>query len=717
MAYFEEFRSRLGARDYNKILVLWQEYCENDELDVEELRQILGAIRQSDFAKSFGQYVEAILPLIMTVQDEESRFEALCALYDLQTSNSQALYDLALEIVRSRYGRDPQFQDKLRLVGLRTKESFQGALSNFRLLNHIKKGNFVLHNAGWGVGEIVDCSLIREQIGVEFENLHGGKKEISFKNAFRTVIPLAQDHFLVLRFVDGEVLEKQAMEDGLGMVVKILKELGSKTAGELKELLIDRVIPTALYSKWWQSTRSRLKKDSHIIAPTSTKDAFSLRREQISHGERYNEFLKGKCSFEETLQALYSLVRDFPESLKNEAIQRQIHERSRALLEQKPIEPIRRLMVHFFLEQIDEQLLDQGELSLLINAITDFARALSQIQIVAFRKRFLIAIRQLHKNWGEVFVRLLDIAEPVQLKDYILKELSLTHEELLVKALENIRNDPAKCPDAFLWYFQKIASGHAPFLTGQVQAEKFLESFLILLSILEQRRDCKDVVKRMHAILEADRFKMIRNLLKNTDIAYAREFLLLASKCHSFSMHDQKTFRSLVEVVHGSSLFGGRADTLDQLVIWTTDEGYRRARDKIEHLGTVEIVENAREIEAARAHGDLRENAEYKCALERRSRLQTELKNLSDQFNRARMITADDISTEAVSVGTKISLQNKQGVVEIYTILGPWDADPSANILSMESKLAQSLLGKKIGAHVELRGESVLVRSIEPYIA
>jgi transcription elongation factor GreA-like protein/transcription elongation GreA/GreB family factor len=713
MSYFEEFRSRLAARDYNKILVLWQEYCESDELDVEELRQILGAIRQSDFAKSFGQYVEAILPLIMTVKDEEDQFSALCSLYDLQTSNSQALYDLAREIVQ-RYSHDPHFTEKLRLVGLRTKENFQGALSNFRLLNHIKKGHFVLHTAGWGVGEIVDFSLIREQVTIEFENLHGGKKELSFKNAFRTIIPLRQDHFLVQRFMKNEALEKQASEDGLGLVIKILKELGPKTAGELKELLNDRLIPSALYSKWWQATRSRLKKDPHIIAPASTREPFSLRTEQISHGERYTECLRGKQSFDETLQALYSLVRDFPNSLKNEETRQQVRERTKTLLDQKPVEPIRRLLVHFFLEQLNEQLLDESELSLVINTITDLSRAFLRIQIVAFRKRFLIAIRQMHRSWLEIFLRLLDIAEPAQLKDYILKECGGENEQLLIQTLEDLRNDPMRSPEAFLWYFQKVASSQAPYLTDQTQLEKFFESFLILMAALEQKRDQKELVKRMHSILESERFKIVRDMLKNSSIVFAREFLLLASKCHTLSIHDQKTLRSLVEVVHGQS-FGTQSDRLDPLVIWTTEEGYRKVRGKIEHLGTVEVVENAREIEAARAHGDLRENSEYKCALERRNRLQAELKSLSDQFNRARLITADDISTDTVSVGTRVSIQSKNGDTATYTILGPWDADPSANILSAESRLAQLLLGKKIGSRVEIKGENAVVKRIEPY--
>ena len=90
----------------------------------------------------------------------------------------------------------------------------------------------------------------------------------------------------------------------------------------------------------------------------------------------------------------------------------------------------------------------------------------------------------------------------------------------------------------------------------------------------------------------------------------------------------------------------------------------------------------------ARSHGDLRENAEFKAALERRDRLQGELKFLSEQLNRARIITRQDISTEEAGIGAVVECRNDKGQTVVYTLLGPWDADPEKNILSFQSKLA-----------------------------
>ena len=263
-----------------------------------------------------------------------------------------------------------------------------------------------------------------------------------------------------------------------------------------------------------------------------------------------------------------------------------------------------------------------------------------------------------------------------------------------------------------MWYFSKLSEGDAPVLTTQEDKERFFENFLILMCTLEQRRDSKELVKRMHHIITGNRFQIVRDLLKDTDLAFAKEFVLLASKCTSFGAHDLKILQSLIEVVHGRNT---SEESFDASVIWTTEEGYQKTKERIRHIGTVEVVENAREIEAARAHGDLRENAEYKCALERRARLQNELKSLSDQFGHARIISPDDISTDCVGIGTCVTIRLDTGNSERFTILGQWDSNPDANIISIKSKIAQDLLGKKAGNRVEFRGVSAIIQKIEAY--
>src|SRR6185295_20308574 len=135
-----------------------------------------------------------------------------------------------------------------------------------------------------------------------------------------------------------------------------------------------------------------------------------------------------------------------------------------------------------------------------------------------------------------------------------------------------------------------------------------------------------------------DRFQLVRDFLKGSPEEFAKECALLFSKCFSFSDHDKKILQSLVEVAHPQLAKEKVSDGQDIHIVWTTEASFQKMQARIRDIGTIEMCDVAKEIEVARAHGDLRENAEYKAAIERRNRLQNELKILSEQFNHARII-------------------------------------------------------------------------------
>jgi len=202
-------------------------------------------------------------------------------------------------------------------------------------------------------------------------------------------------------------------------------------------------------------------------------------------------------------------------------------------------------------------------------------------------------------------------------------------------------------------------------------------------------------------------------LNKGTDLEFVKEFLLLVTKSQTLTDHDIKIMHSLAKVVHPT--LGTKEESKEEEggVIWTTQMALDRIQQRMHEIGTKETVDNAKEIEEARALGDLRENSEFKAALERRARLQAELKMLSDQVDSCRVISQDDILNDEVSVGTVVRLANANGKEENYTILGPWDADPESNVLSHQSKFARSMIGQKIGESFDFQGHPFTIMNIE----
>lgn len=717
MSYLKDFKRSIANREYPNILKLWEEYCAGDELDAEEVCDILQIIKTSEFAEPFGREVERILPLWKTLGTHPLANTVFRLIVDLATTSSETLNSLAYDYLTTQYGHEKDFADKIKRIGFRNREKLQGVISNYELLSHFAKGNYVFHANGWGVGEIIDVSFLREQLTLEFDSVPG-RKELSFATAFKTLSPLPNTHFLSLRFGDPDSLEKKAKEEPLEVIHMLLKDLGPKTASEIKEELCDLVIPAQEWSRWWQTTRAKLKKDTLVLAPEDLKEPFTMRKHGLSHENRMKELFDGKFDTPELIQALYSSLRDFNDAMKDQEVKSIAISKIREAMSLEETTPPHKIELLFLLQDLGEGK-DDDQISTIIQKTSSIEQLINLIEIQAFKKKALVETKKERSDWKQLFLDLLFRLDINALKDYLLQELLLAKEEGSLKSrLEELSIHPAKNPGTFLWYFQKLQSQKEIPFSDKAGHIRFFEGLLVLLSAIENKADMKDTVKKILSLLSDGRFALVRSVMQIATMEEVREFILLASKCHSLADHDQKIFHSLGEVVFPALAKAKKKQgdsSEESSVIWTTQQGYEKLKNKIEQIATVEAVANAQEIEAARAHGDLRENAEFKAALEKRDRLQSELKLLSEQLKNARIITEQDVSTQEISVGTIVQCSNKAGKTVIYTLLGPWDADPDKHILSFQSKLAQSMKGKSVGATISIPGDELTILSIRSF--
>lgn len=714
MTYLEEFRRYLSEDDLGGFFKIWEEYCLSDEIDSEEFVKVLLAIQGSSLAKPFGQFADTALSLMPRLKDREISDQILKIILDLQTTNTQIFADAALELLERRYSSHRYFSEMIHLVGLRQKRSFQRAISNFELLAHLQIGNFVFHTGGWGVGEIMEASFLREHIAVEFEGI-SQPKDLSFTSAMANLIPLSKDHFLARRFGNPDLLEKEGKKDPLMLIKLLLRDLGPKNAVDIKEELAELVIPESEWAKWWQTTRAKIKKDTEIQSPNSLKDPFVIRKESLSHNREFLQLVSKPLTDNKLILTIYNFTRDFPEIIKDKDVKKKIEE---LLLERKQqvnsSMTRTQLALQFEIGLLLELLLNQeGVLAPIIEATQNFAELIDTIEIVAFKKKLLMLIRK-REDWQSIFISLLFLVQQNQLRDAIFKELleNESTKPLLHEKCKQLLHQVTLYPESFFWYFQKIlADASLPF--GDAQGRRiFLEASCILLHYVENKPEQKELAKKLHQFLCGKKYLCIRQIIENSSSEFLKEFLLLASKCYTFSKHDMKILHSLAEVVQPEMKV---SEVPTEEIIWTTAEGYRSTQEKIQHIGTVEILENAKEIERARAYGDLRENSEYKFALEKRARLQGELKMLTRQLNSARILTPADIPADYVAPGSVVELSIGDSTI-VYTLLGPWDSDVENNILSFQSKIAQAMLGKRVGDAFEFQEKNYTILSIKSFL-
>jgi len=134
-----------------------------------------------------------------------------------------------------------------------------------------------------------------------------------------------------------------------------------------------------------------------------------------------------------------------------------------------------------------------------------------------------------------------------------------------------------------------------------------------------------------------------------------------------------------------------------------TPEGYKKLKQEIDHLQNEKRREVADRIRVAREFGDIAENAEYDDAKNEQAMLEHKIAQLEERLLSARVITKKEISTDEVSVGSKVRLRDIGANKTFeYHIVGSAEANPAENKLSNESPVGKAIIGHKKGDVVEV---------------
>lgn len=134
---------------------------------------------------------------------------------------------------------------------------------------------------------------------------------------------------------------------------------------------------------------------------------------------------------------------------------------------------------------------------------------------------------------------------------------------------------------------------------------------------------------------------------------------------------------------------------------YLSPQGLEKLKKELETLKTVERREIAARLEAAKALGDLSENAEYQEAKEAQSLNESQIAEMEEKLRNA-VVIKKPTDLNMVQVGATIDVESDLGR-ETFTIVGSEEADPVQGKISNESPLGKSFLGKKVGEPIDIK--------------
>ncbi len=129
----------------------------------------------------------------------------------------------------------------------------------------------------------------------------------------------------------------------------------------------------------------------------------------------------------------------------------------------------------------------------------------------------------------------------------------------------------------------------------------------------------------------------------------------------------------------------------------------KRLRKDLETLKRELTVDLPKELERARAHGDLSENAEWAMAKQRQEFLRARVGNLELRIVELTMIDLDSIPRDTVGLGSRVQLEDlDEGGTAHFEIVVPEEVDGAQNRISLSSPLGKSLIGKAEDDDIEV---------------
>lgn len=145
--------------------------------------------------------------------------------------------------------------------------------------------------------------------------------------------------------------------------------------------------------------------------------------------------------------------------------------------------------------------------------------------------------------------------------------------------------------------------------------------------------------------------------------------------------------------------------------VFLTKEGREEKEKYLEYLKTTKRQDVIEKLKTARDFGDLSENAEYDAARDEQRKLEAEIEKIEETLRVAKIVDSKDLKTDVVGVGTTVKLYDEEFDEEVqYSIVGSLECNPSKGLISNESPIGKSLMGRKVGDVVSVEAPAGIIK-------
>lgn len=683
MATTDDVLKLVNERRFTEIEDLWTEMITDSNVELDEYLAVTDAVHKA------GESSRATLLLELLSEHLESnrQYDKVIIIlkhmlrYDRESAH---IRKKLIGMYRKHYRDSVNLEEYLECSGLNGSGPIMKAIQNFEDYTHYDVGR-AFYFERYGTGQIVAVKPEKKEIVVDFE-----KKEKHFLTidiAKGILKPITKDHFLYVKQEDAEKLRSLAIERPVDLIMMILRSFREPMpASRIKGYLEDIVDKNQL-TKYWERTRKNLEKHDNVRVTGKASKMYSyvdsiVDKESHAIEAFHSAKLREKCRLAE------EYARKMPQVF--EKLIPNLAQVGRLAKTEHPGIAYDLLML-FKGKKIESKLDYSLDDLLAAHAPENILRGITN---PVNGPRLITYLKEKDPNrWPDTASTILFAVNDFKIMDAVsecLRDMPNRLEDIYLRILAM----PKAYQKQFHWMLKKIESGELADFFRPNLIPKFVDS----LSYVQ------GVKATMRKILTLKNFDEVVARAELPDAQRIQESVKNSTELND---HEKSGYLRILEH-HFPTMAEEKTD-----IVYSTEAALARKQKELEHLLTVEIPANKKEISRAREFGDLSENFEYKAAKEKQDQLFAKVKNIESELMNTRIIDPAHVTTDAVGVGTEVKLQNvADGSFIAYTILGRWDTDLSRNILSNEAPLARHMLGKRVNDTVNINDIEYRIVSI-----
>ena len=548
-------------------------------------------------------------------------------------------------------------------------------------------------NATWGLGTVKKIDGFYKRITVDFRTRKG--HQFAFAAACDMLEVAPKDHILVLRETapaDFDAL----LKDKPGEFVKkvIQSNGGSMTLIRLEDYCVaNGFVKGVNWKKFWDAARVELKQDACVVIPAKKTEPIQIK----AAAEDYGDSWLTAFSHETDAKLILAAVREFVAQKKFETAD----EATKAKIGERLVFAVTAA------RKVDDAL--YARLACQVVSL-GFARppASEMRDYLWERKRFVKAAAALPAREVGSMVAFLACDDEAKAKLYA------AIPEFCFTAVSEIVNQFGKEPACRAAVGEYMKQPKAPatlttLLVGKYEQFKDWAELPPLITLLThaialgEGRQGGETLKMQNLVrrLFGDRKwleKIFGWLVPAEQALFFERFQ--ASIAWDPSTHHATVIR-MTKIVPALEAHVVKVEKKKEYARVTSFRSYGLRKQEYLKLINEDMPANVKRIEFAKSYGDLSENAEYQYAKDEQRALMQKQTVMQADLEAVKPGDFADATTDEVMPGVTVVIAAKDGE-KTWTILGEWDNDLEKGILSSKTRVAQNLMGKKVGDDFEL---------------